>query len=392
MSFKHTLYASYLGYITQAIVNNLMPLLFVTFNEQFDISLGKIGLLISINFFVQIIVDLLAARYVDDLGYRLCIVLAHILSIIGLVGLGILPFVLNTYIGLLIATILNAISGGLIEVLVSPIVESLPGEQKDQAMSLLHSFYCWGHVGVVLLSTIYFNLIGLNQWFYLPIIWALVPLFNTFLFMKVPLNQIEANQEHSSFKYLFSSKLFWILFVLMICSGASEQAMSQWSSLFCELGLNVSKTVGDLLGPCAFALCMGSARLFYGIKGERLDLRKCLFYSGIGCVVSYLMAILSPIPLISLLGCALSGLSVGMMWPGVFSLTSQIYPNVSTTLFALLALAGDVGCSIGPGVVGVVSEYSGELKLGLAVAILFPLFLVMTLVKLKNKKLETLLS
>lgn len=265
----------------------------------------------------------------------MCIVLAYILSTIGLVGLGILPFVLNdAYIGLLIATILNAISGGLIEVLVSPIVESLPGEQKDQAMSLLHSFYCWGHVGVVLLSTIYFNLIGLNQWFYLPIIWALVPLFNTFLFMKVPLHQIEANQEHSSFKYLFSSKLFWILFILMICSGASEQAMSQWSLLFCELGLSVSKTVGDLLGPCAFALCMGNARLFYGIKGERLDLRKCLFYSGIGCVVSYLMAILSPIPLISLLGCALSGLSVGMMWPGVFSLTSQIYPNVSTTLFA----------------------------------------------------------
>lgn len=385
MKFKHTLYASYLGYITQAIVNNLTPLLFVTFNTQFDISLSKIGALISINFCVQILVDLLAAKYVDKVGYRPCIVLAHLFSTFGLISLGILPYVLSdAYLGLLIAIIFNAISGGLIEVLISPIVESLPGEQKDQAMSLLHSFYCWGHVAVVILSTIYFSIIGIEKWRYLPMLWAIVPLVNTFMFIKVPLNKVEANQEHTSFKYLFSSKLFWILFILMICSGASEQAMSQWSSLFAEMGLNVSKTMGDLLGPCAFALLMGSSRLFYGIKGENINLKKTLVISGIGCIISYLIVVVSPIPIISLIGCALTGLCVGMMWPGVFSLTSQIFPNISTTLFALLALAGDIGCSIGPGLVGVICDMFNDLKLGLAFSIIFPLVLVVYLLKLNR--------
>lgn len=385
MSFKHTLYASYLGYITQAIVNNLTPLLFVTFNNEFNISLSKIGMLISVNFCTQIVVDLLAAKYVDRIGYRLCIVLAHLCSTIGLIGLGILPYILSdAYLGLIIAIILNAISGGLIEVLISPIVESLPGKQKDQAMSLLHSFYCWGHVAVVVLSTLYFSVVGIEHWLYLPMLWAVIPFINTIMFVKVPLNKIEATQEHTSFKYLFSSKLFWILFILMICSGASEQAMSQWSSLFAEIGLNVSKTIGDLLGPCAFALLMGSSRLFYGIKGDKIDLKKALIISGVGCIISYMIVVISPVPIISLFGCALTGLCVGMMWPGVFSLTSQIFPNISTALFALLALAGDIGCSIGPGLVGIFCDLFVNLKLGLAFSAIFPIILVVYLLKLNR--------
>lgn len=380
-NYGHTLKACYLGYITQAIVNNLSPLLFVTYQKEFAISVEQIALLISLNFFVQIIVDSLAARYVDRIGYRPCIVAAHICSVIGLAGLGLFPgWFSNPMWGLVCAICINAVGGGVIEVLISPMVEALPGDEKASAMSLLHSFYCWGHVAVVILSTVYFVVAGMERWYFLPLIWALVPLFNTCLLTRVPINTLVEEGESMSFRQLFSSKVFWVLMILMLCSGASEQAMSQWSSLFAETGLKVSKTMGDLLGPCAFAVLMGTSRLIYGIKGETIPLKKFMGFSAVLSACSYMLAVFAPWPLLSLIGCALCGFSAGIMWPGTFSLASVHMPLGGTAMFGLLALAGDMGCSSGPGLVGLVSGVFGDnLKPGLFAAILFPVLILILL-------------
>lgn len=397
---KHTLYASYLGYITQAIINNLPPLLFVTFQTQFDIPLTKISALITMNFVVQIIVDLISAKYVDKIGYRPSIVCAHVLAVAGLVLLGILPFVMDPFLGIVIAMILNAIGGGLTEVLISPIVESLPGDEKASAMSVLHSFYCWGHMAVVILSTVYFVAVGTQHWQYLPFLWALLPLVNIFLFARVPMHVLVAEEDRIPITELFKKKIFWLFFFLMLCAGAAEQAMSQWSSYFAERGLGVSKTLGDLLGPCAFALTMGLSRLIYGKRGAKMNVQKFIVFSAVLCLGAYLLTVFSPYPVLSLIGCGICGFSVGIFWPGVFSTAAQTYPAGGTALFALLAVAGDLGCGGGPGMVGMISDAASnglsaiksiiptgaetELKVGMLFAIVFPIGMIVGMAILKK--------
>lgn len=387
-TYRHTKYASYIGYITQAIVNNLMPLLFVSFERSFSLSLDKISLLITVNFSVQILTDLMAARYVDRIGYRFATVMAHVLAVSGLVGMSFLPFVISPFVGLLICSAVNAVGGGLMEVLISPIVEALPGDEKASAMSMLHSFYCWGQVAVVVLSTIYFNTIGISYWRYLPILWAVVPLFNVFLFAKVPFRTLNEDGESLPLRKLARSGIFWLFLLLMVCAGASELAMSQWASYFAEDGLHVSKTMGDLLGPCSFAILMGIIRTIYGIKGDKMDLRKSIALSSVLCVISYMVAVFAPHPVISLIGCAVCGLSVGLMWPGTYSLAARIFPQGGTLMFALLALAGDVGCTSGPTIAGFIADATGDLKKGLFVVAVFPLLLVMGMFLLKGKEKE----
>lgn len=388
---RHTLYACYIGYITQAIINNLSPLLFLTFHKQFGISLAAISILISINFCTQIAVDLISVKFVDKIGYRASGILSFVISAIGLVSLGLLPNVMpNAYVGLIIATMLNAIGGGLLEVLVSPVVEAipLPQKQKASAMSLLHSFYCWGHFGVVILSTLYFSTAGIQNWMYLPMIWALVPLFDVFLFAKIPLYKLVEEEERVPLRKTLKTGIFWLLFLLMICAGASEQAMSQWSSIFAELGLGVSKTVGDLLGPCAFAICMGLSRLIYGKMGQRINLKKFIIGSSLLCVVSYLIAVFSPFPLLALIGCAMCGFSVGIMWPGIFSIAGERCRSGGTAVFALFAVAGDIGCASGPALVGVISNATGGdngLKTGLLCAIMFPIVMCIGVSVLRSR-------
>lgn len=375
-NYTYTIYACYIGYVVQAIINNLAPLLFLTFQRNFDISLERIGLLISINFCTQIIVDLISAKYVDRIGYRTAIIAAHVCSAAGLIGLGVLPrYMANPYMGLVIAMICNAVGGGLIEVLVSPIVEAAPSSSaKEAAMSLLHSFYCWGHVGVVILSTVGFQSLGMDRWYYLPILWSIVPAANIFLFSQVPIRVLVEEDEQIPAVKLLTMKSFWLFFALMLCAGASEQAMSQWASLFAEKGLGQSKMVGDLLGPCFFAILMGCSRVYYGKFGEHMKLRKFMSGSAVLCVISYLLAVLMKNPFIALLGCGLCGLSVGIMWPGTFSLAAKGCPQGGTMMFGLLALAGDMGCAVGPAVVSLVSGFRPEygIKAGLAAAIVFP--------------------
>lgn len=386
--YRRTLYASYLGYVAQAIVNNLAPLLFVTFQREYGISVAQIGFLVTYNFAVQMIVDILAAKYVEKIGYKISIVAAHIFNVIGLAGLGIFPEIIgNAYLGLLTAITVYAIGGGLIEVLVSPIVQALPMDEKSSAMSLLHSFYCWGHVMVVILSTVFFNVAGVKNWRILALLWALVPLVNIFIYAGAPIKVLVEEGEALPIKKLFKMKLFWVFFLLMICSGAAEQAMSQWASYFAESGLKVSKTMGDLLGPCMFAVLMGVSRTFYGVKGEKIPLKKFISVSSLLCAVSYLLAVFAPVPILSLIGCGLCGLSVGIMWPGVFSLAAAYCPQGGTAMFAFFALAGDIGCSGGPSVVGVVSGMFGEnLKAGLLVAIIFPVILMVVVSSLRSRK------
>ena len=378
-SYKKTVSACFVGYIVQAIVNNFVPLLFVTFQKSYDIPLSKITLLITFNFAVQLTVDVLSAFFVDKIGYRACAVSAHVLSAAGLVLLTVLPELFgDPFVGILLSVCVYAVGGGLLEVLISPIVEACPTENKEKAMSLLHSFYCWGHMGVVLISTGFFVLFGLENWKILALVWAVVPVCNAVLFTKVPLYSLSQDGEKGlSIGELFSKKLFWVLMLMMVCSGASEQAVSQWDSTFAEQGLGVSKTVGDLMGPTAFAGMMGLSRLIFGKFGEKLDLDRFMSLSCALCLLSYFCISFVPSPIFSLLGCAICGFSVGILWPGTFSKAAVGFKNGGTALFALLALAGDVGCSAGPTLAGFVSSsMSGNLKAGILVSGVFPLLLL----------------
>lgn len=386
-NYQVTVISCFFGYITQAIVNNFIPLLFVTLQDCFAIPLAQITFLVTINFGVQLLTDLLATGFVDKIGYRVSIVTAHILCAAGLLLLPVLPGVMEPFAGILIAVIIYAIGGGLLEVLVSPIMESCPTDNKEAAMSLLHSFYCWGHVGVVLVSTLFFHLAGIENWNILSCIWAIIPIVNAVIFTQAPIAPLMAEGENGmTFKELFSSKIFWLLMVMMLCSGASEQAVSQWASAFAEQGLGISKAAGDLAGPMAFAVFMGSARAFYGKYGEKIDLDKFMTGSLVLCLASYLLISLSPWPVLSLIGCALCGMSVGILWPGTFSKAAVVLRRGGTAMFALLALAGDLGCSSGPSLVGLVADgFGGNLKMGILIAIVFPAGLLLCLCR-RNRK------
>ncbi len=388
--YKRTLLASYLGFVTQAVINNLAPLLFVIFQQEYDLSVSQIGFLVTFNFAVQIVVDFLGGRYADRIGYKRCILAACIFSAVGLVGLTCLPALLgNAYLGLLTAIAVYAIGSGLIEVLINPVVDALPLDAKSAALSLVHSFYCWGHMLVVILTTAFFYFFGTEHWKLVTVLWALIPAANFLLFAVSPLPPIHAEGQSQGMSRLVRSGIFWLLVILMICSGASEQAMSQWASYFAERGLGVSKTMGDLLGPCLFAFLMGISRLIYGIFGEKIPLRGFLYVSGGLCIASYLLAVFAPHPVLGLLGCGICGLSVGIMWPGIIGLAPDYCPGGGTAMFALLALAGDVGCSSGPSVVGLVSSaFDGELKAGLLAAIVFPLVLVVGIRRLRKHSMK----
>ena len=390
ITYKHTVYACFVGYITQAIVNNFAPLLFLTFVSSYGVPLSKITLLVTFNFGFQLFIDAVSPRFIDKIGYRFSMILAHVFSAAGFVMLTILPELFeDAFVGLLLAVLIYAIGGGLLEVLVSPVVEACPTDNKEATMSLLHSFYCWGHVGVVLLSTIYFAVFGIENWKYLACFWALVPALNCISFTKVPIaTLIEEGETGLSLKELFRNKVFWLFMIMMVSAGASEQAVSQWASAFAEAGLGVDKTIGDLAGPMLFAVCMGISRAIYGKYGDRIKLEYYMLFSGVLCIISYLMISLSPWPMLSFIGCAICGFSVGIMWPGTFSMSAAGIKNGGTLMFALFALAGDVGCSAGPTLVGMVSSAANNnLKLGTLAAIFFPILrIICCITKMKRVK------
>ena len=389
--YNKTITACFMGYIVQAVVNNFTPLLFLFFQRSYDILLSQITLLVTFNFGVQLLVDLLSVGFVDRIGYRVSMVSAHILAAAGLVLLTILPEILpSPFAGILIAVMVYAIGGGLLEVLVSPVVEACPSDNKEKAMSMLHSFYCWGHAGVVLISTLFFYAAGIENWKILAVIWAVIPVVNAVAFTRVPIAALmEEGETGLRLKELFKIKVFWVLLIMMMCAGASEQAVSQWASTLAEKGLGISKTAGDLAGPMAFALLMGTSRLFYGKYGDRIHLDRFMIYSSCLCILSYLGISLLPIPQLGLIACAVCGLSVGIMWPGTFSKAAAALPRGGTAMFAMLALGGDVGCSGGPTVVGMVSGALGDdLKKGILAGVLFPVLLLIGIILCRKTKEE----
>lgn len=386
-NYKKTLIACYLGFVTQAISANFAPLLFLTFKSTYGITLDKIAMIPLVFYLTQLLIDLAATKFADRIGYRTCVVASQVLSAIGLVLMAILPEILSVpFIGILISVVLYAIGSGLIEVLVSPIVEACPFENKDGMMSLLHSFYCWGAMGVILGSTLFFAVFGVENWKILTFIWALVPLYNTFNFINCSIERLVEDGKSMGISRLLKTPVFWLMIILMVCSGASEATMAQWASAFTESAIGVSKTIGDLAGPCLFAMFMGISRMLYGKFSNKLDLTKVMLVCGIMCVGCYLLASLSTLPILGLAGCALCGLAVGIMWPGSISISSQKCPRGGTAMFAFLALAGDLGAMVSPAMVGSLSEMAGgNLKTGLLAATFFPIILVFGLLILKKK-------
>jgi MFS family permease len=389
ITWQHTRVACYAGFVCQAIVNNLGPLLFLTFQRQFGISLGSLALLISLNFGIQLLTDLFGVHFADRIGYRAIVISAHILCAIGLLSMGILPFIMSKpYTGLLIAVVINGMGGGLIEVIISPTMEAIPGRRKAASMILLHSFGCWGIVLTVILSTLFFIFVGIEHWRYLAILWAIVPLLNAFLFAFVPINTLTVSTADAvPLRILFTRKIFLICALLMFCSGAAELAMAQWVSFFAEVSLGVSKSTGDLLGLCTFAALEGISRVFFGLRKGEVKIERLLVCSGLLCILCYLITVFSPFPQLSLAGCAICGLFTGIMWPAALSLSSRIMPAGGTSMFAMLALTGNIGCSGGPGLVGAIMNIT-TLKTGLLTAILFPALLVVGIGLLKSLSLS----
>ena len=387
-NYRQTLIACYMGFITQAVAANFAPLLFLTFHETYGISLIKIAMISSVFFLTQLITDLLSAGLADRIGYRPCIVASEGLSALGLLGLAFLPDLFpDPFAGILVCVAVYAVGSGLIEVLCSPIVEACPFENKESVMSLLHSFYCWGAVGTILLSTVFFSVFGTGSWRILSCLWALIPLVNIRNFAVCPIEHLVEEGKSMTGTQLIKTPLFWLLVLLMVCSGASELAMAQWASAFTESALGVSKTVGDLAGPCLFAVLMGLSRVFYGKYGEKMNIVKFMILSGILCVVCYFLAALSERPVFGLIGCALCGFSVGIMWPGTISISAHTLTRGGTAMFALLALAGDLGGALGPGLVGVASEQAGgDLKTGILLGCIFPVIMVAGLLFLSRKQ------
>lgn len=384
--YGRTIRACCMGYVVQAAVNNFIPLLFVFFNSAFNITLSKITLFVTVNFAVQLLVDLLSAGFVDKIGYKRTVIIADIMGAAGMICLGTLPYIIDPYIGLLISIFIYAIGGGLLEVVVSPIVEACPSDHKSGVMSLLHSFYCWGHVAVVLLSTLFFAVFGMENWRFAAFLWAIIPVVNIIYFIGAPVPEMAAEGHKTGLKDLLKRKLFWLVFILMLCAGAAEQSMSQWASAFAEKGLNIPKSSGDILGTCMFAVMMGTSRLLYSIISKKTSLKNMMLISATLCIVSYIIAGCVQNPALALVGCGLCGFSVGIMWPGTFSLSANRIPSGGTAMFAMLALGGDIGCSAGPTIVGFISEAAGDnLKTGLLAAIIFPLVLMAGILILKQK-------
>lgn len=386
MNYRKTLIACYMGFVTQAIAANFAPLLFLTFHKSYVIPLGKIALISSVFFITQLIVDILCAHFADVIGYRKCVVGSQLLSAVGLIGLAFLPQgTADPFTGIIISTILYAIGSGLTEVLVNPIVEACPFEHKESAMSLLHSFYCWGAVGVILLSTLFFSLFGIENWKVLSCIWAVIPLCNVFNFAVCPIEHPTEDGKGSSIGSLLKVPLFWLAILLMICAGASELSMAQWASAFAESALGLSKSMGDIAGPCMFAVTMGISRSLYGKYGVKLDLMKFMIGSGALCLACYITASLSEIPLLGLVGCIVCGFSVGIMWPGTISICSAKIPLGGTAMFALLAMAGDMGGALGPAIVGNISQNAGDdIQKGLLAGCVFPAVLVISILFFKK--------
>ena len=390
--YKKTVFACFVSFISQAIIVNFAPLLFLTFQSTYNIPLEEITVLVMVNFITQIIVDLIASKYVHKIGYRVCFFSAHIMCGVGLVAMAVLPDIINPFAGLVVPTCIYAAGSGLIEVMANPILDACPIENKSRIMSIMHSFYCWGVVGVIILSTLFFTVIGIDNWRVLSCLWAVIPLANAALITKIPIYAIsEETKDKPNYRALFSQKVFWIIMIIMLGAGASEMAISQWASTFVETGFGLSKSVGDLIGVCGFATFMGIARIIHAKYADKVSLKSVLGISAVLCIIGYLLIGISTIPAVGLFGCILCGFSVGAFWPGTISLASERIKQGGTTMFALCALGGDLGCSSGPALAGFMTGvFGGNLRFGILCATVFPILILagVSMIKSSNTTIK----
>ncbi len=387
-NFKHTFRACFMGFFIQSIVCVFTPLLFVIFNTEYKISLPLITMISTVNFVVQFITDGFSIFFLQKIGYRKAGILAHFFAFCGLVILGtVAPRMPNMYLWIMIAVVLYSIGGGLLEVVLSPIIENTPSKSKSGTMSMLHSMFSVGSVATVLLTTIGLKIFGWQSWKYISVMWAILPFLNMIYFFFIPINEGNENIEREPIWSFFRDRAFWGFLLVMMCGGAAEIGISQWASAFAETSLGISKTAGDVIGPCMFAVMMGVARMLHSRYPHLITLSKAIMYSGILATVCYLGAALVPIPFVALAFCGLCGFAVGIMWPGTLSLATRKYPAAGGTLFAVMALAGDLGCTAGPTAVGfVASIFGGNLRTGLLIGAFFPIVMVAGLMALNRKR------
>lgn len=378
--------AGYVGFIVQAIVNNFLPILFIVFQDVYGLGYEKLGRLIVINFATQMFIDFITPKIIHKLGYRRAAFLCQFTACVGLCLMAVLPrFMSNTYLAIIISIVFYATGSGLMEVILSPMIEMLPTGNKSGNMAVLHSFYCWGQTVVVPLTTLMVFIFGRENWTYIPLVWAVVPFVNMFTFLRVPIVEPDSEEKQSTFLELARTPKFVVYMVMMLCAGASEIAMSQWSSLFVEQALGVSKAIGDIVGPCLFALFMALGRVIYASLSKKVSFTRLLIWLNLLCFICYVMVALCHIAVLSLVFCALCGLSVSISWPGIYSAGARTFKTGGAVMFSAFAMCGDTGCALGPGLVGLVAEYT-NLNVGFLVAAVFPLIMVIcSIYILKNR-------
>ena len=377
MSYKTTVKACYIGTICQAIITNLTAILFIPLGEQFGLSFTQLGILVMVNFTVQVTVSLVFGSIVDRFGFRRFIVAAHILAVIGMAwfaSANIMPF--EPYLVLLSGTIIFAVAAGFMELLLSPILNSIPTDEKSSAMSIMHAFYCFGFLGVALITTLLLLILGREAWPIITLLWLLVPLANVILFSICPMAKPMPTERQSSAKNVLTRPLFIVLVVTIFFAGSSEITFAQWTSAYLEEVIGLPKVVGDIAGVSMFALMMGVCRIGYGLLKRRnvkwLPGQSVLMQIGSGlALISYVIMAATNNPVLALMACALCGLGVGLLWPGVLSLAVEAFPNAGTWMFAIFAAAGNVGAAVGPSVFGVVADGVG-LRAGFLLATVFP--------------------
>lgn len=379
--YKSTIRACYIGNLVGALVTNLSPLLFVILMGSYNLSFEQVGRLVLINFFTQIIADLAFSKPVDTYGVRPFITLGHALVFIGFVMFAFSPrlFPHSPYTGLMLATVVFSCGGGLLELLLSAIVQAVPSDAKAAAMSLLHSFYAWGFIVVVVLTFLMLKLFGSANWPWLFLIWSLVPLFNFFNFLRVPLPPQVPDEHRTSTRVLASTPFFIFVVLGIALGGAAEVSMSQWTSAYAETTLGLSKQTGDLLGLCLFAGLLGLGRVLYGTYGKRFDIWRVMFLGSLFAAGCYLVAALSQHPIVSLVACAFCGLGVALLWPGSVTNAAHRFPFAGASMFAILAAGGDTGAAVGPWLLGLIADQIptdfplSPLRVGMVIGTLFPL-------------------
>ena len=360
-SYKSTIAACYIGSFVQAIIVNTTPILFIPLREQFGLTFQQMGLLVLINFISQVGCDILFSNAIDKYGFRRFVVAAHGLAVVGLVLFAASPLLFDRpFAGFVTATIIFSGSGGLLELLLSPIVNAIPTDEKAGAMSVLHSFYSWGQAAVILLTTVLLFVFGRAWWQWIILIWTLVPLFNFFFLMRVPFAPNVPEEQRQGMDKILLKPFFIAALATILCGAAAELCISQWASAYLEEAMRLPKVVGDVGGVCLFAVMMGVGRLFYGMYGKKINVSLMMLIGTVGAAACYITVALSGTAVLSLLACGLCGLCVSLLWPGTLVVASEHYPLAGAWMFAILA-AGDIGASAGPWLMGVVAEQAHRL-------------------------------